>query len=283
MNRRDLSNRTVSALRAALACPVLVALYFLVPAAEVSEPATAPPLSAALPAPDAAAGSERAWAVAVDGWRIEVDGVAVDPSRLAPVGDLNMNDLGLPRLALYADSIARYADEEALDWRLVAAVIAEESAFQPKALSPAGAFGLMQVREAAAREVGVFPYAEPDANVRAGVRYLAAMRAAFAGATPHDTRALMLAAYNMGPGHLRDARQLAAELGYDPLVWQESVASIVLLLEQPAFYEETRHGFARGGDVVRYVERVLTRYGAYRRRFPATLTLSPEIIAEIAG
>ncbi len=225
------------------------------------------------------------WAVGVDGWRIEVDGVVVDRTALSGAGmaDGEWGDLRLDRLALYADSIGTYADEESIDWRLVAAVISVESAFMPGALSTAGAFGLMQVKEEAAREVGVFPYDDPDSNIKAGVRYLAAMRAAFPGATSPDRTAMMLAAYNMGPGHLRDARALAADLGYPPLSWEGSVASVVPLMEQPAVYEELAYGFAQGRSVVEYVDRVMDLHGAYRRRFPAVMMPSVGMIADIAS
>lgn len=233
----------------------------------------------------AAPGPPSEWSVAVDGWRIEVDGVAVLPElppRLLAVPEAP-GAPHLPRLATYADSIGRYAAEEGLDWRLVAAVIAVESAFQPGALSPAGAFGLMQVKEAAAREVGVYPYDDPDSNIRAGVRYLAAMRRSFPASTLADQHAMMLAAYNMGPGHMRDARWLARELGLSAGDWHNGVASSVRLLEEPHVYPRLRHGFAQGRGVVRYVERVLATYASYRQRFPGVAMPSVAMIAQLAS
>ncbi len=220
-----------------------------------------------------------------DGWRVEVDGVAIDTKAAlelaaAPSG---VEDLELARLALFADSIGRHCTREAVDWRLVAALIAEESGFDPNAMSAAGAFGLMQVKEAAAREVGVYPFEDPDSNVHAGVRYLAAMREAFPAPTRRDHDALMLAAYNMGPGHLHDAQRLAADFGYPAQRWDEGIASAVLLLEQPAIHRRTRHGFVRGASVVRYVDRVLARYAAYQRRFPSVNMPSVAMIADIAN
>lgn len=226
-----------------------------------------------------------AWSVGVDGWRIVVDGIAIATDR-PPTVALDPEEGGnlrLDRLALYADSIGRYAAEERIDWRLVAAVIYEESAFQADALSPAGAFGLMQVKEEAAREVGVFPYGDPDSNIRAGVRYLAAMRSAFPAGGTRDQLAMMLAAYNMGPGHMRDARALARALALPANTWDGAVALAVPLLERPDVYQRLRHGFAQGNNVVRYVERVLRRYGAYRTQFPDLGTPSRTMIAELAS
>jgi hypothetical protein len=224
------------------------------------------------------------WAVAVDGWRIEVDGATVAPPGVDPLPGVteDVGDLRLAKLARYADAIGRHCTDEGIDWRLVAAVIAEESGFRPNAMSRAGAYGLMQVKEEAAREVGVFPYDHPDANIQAGVRYLAAMRAAFPALRMRDQQALMLAAYNMGPAHLHDAQGMAIELGMSHLRWDDSLATVVQVLDQPGVYSRLRHGFAQGPAVVRYVERVLQRYAAYRRKFPALTAPSVAMIAEIA-
>jgi membrane-bound lytic murein transglycosylase F len=224
------------------------------------------------------------WAVAVDGWRIEVDGATVAPPGVDPLPGVaeDVDDLRLEKLTLYAESIGRHSTDEGIDWRLVAAVIAEESGFRPSAMSRAGAYGLMQVKEEAAREVGVFPYDDPDANIQAGVRYLATMREAFPSLRMRDQQALMLAAYNMGPAHLQDAQSMAIELGMSHLRWDDSLASVVQVLDQPGVYTRLRHGFAQGPAVVRYVERVLQRYAAYRRQFPALTAPSVAMIAEIA-
>ncbi len=225
------------------------------------------------------------WELSVDGWRIEVDGAALSPSEIAdlPAVDGEVADLRLEKLALFADSIGRYSTEENLDWRLVAAVIAEESGFQPNAMSGAGAFGLMQVKEDAARQVGVFPYDDADSNIRAGVRYLSVMRAAFPAPRRRDQQAMMLAAYNMGPGHLHDAQMLARELGLSVQRWDDALVTVVHVLDQPGVYKRLRHGFAQGPGVVRYVDRVLQRYAAYRRKFPALTAPSMAMVADIAS
>lgn len=267
--------------RPSLAGIVLLALFQLGARSPVDEfpPAADPAIEIG------GSATPRTWSVAVDGWRIEVDGIAAIPSDFEPrpAAGIDGRALRLDRLALYADSIGRHAADASIDWRLVAAVIAEESAFDANALSPKGAFGLMQVKAAAARDVGVYPYSDPDANVRAGVRYLALMREQFSGATPRDHQAMMLAAYNMGPGHLRDAMVVAERMGLPTRTWDGALAVAVAMLERPAIYGNLQHGYAQGHQVVRYVDRVLRRHAEYRRRFPGLTTPSALAVAEMAA
>ena len=217
----------------------------------------------AVPAVAAATGPR--WSVKVDGWTIELDGVvrraipAVQPELVPPV------------LSPYDHMIARHADAAGLDWRFVSAVIFEESRFEPDSRSSAGAVGLMQIMPAAAQDVGEVRFHEPEANVRTGVRYLQRLVREYASAGERDRLALMLAAYNMGMGHVRDAQVLARRFGYDPLRWDGAMDVMVSLLEEPQVHTKTRHGFAQGRSVVGYVDRVLTRYASYRRSLPAVM------------
>ncbi len=231
------------------------------------DPSPAPPEPPAVAAVPAAVSGPR-WSVKVDGWTIQVDDVAkqaipdLEPAFVAPV------------LSPYDQMIARYAEAAGLDWRFVSAVIYEESRFVPDSRSSAGAVGLMQVMPAAAEDVGEPRFREPEANVRTGVRYLQRLVREYASAPERDRLALMLAAYNMGMGHVQDAQGLAQRFGYDPLRWDGAMEVMVSLLEEPQVAEETRHGFAQGRSVVGYVERILTRYASYRRTLPAIMPAS---------
>jgi membrane-bound lytic murein transglycosylase F len=202
--------------------------------------------------------------VKVDGWYIELDQVAA-----LPAPGLDPEPLEPPLLSPYDQLIAHYAEEAGIDWRLIAAVIYEESRFKPESVSDAGAYGLMQVREVAAREVGEPEFVEPEANIRTGVRYLQWLARQFATAPDRDRLALMLAAYNMGIAHVQDAQALARRFGYDPLRWDGAMDVMVSLLEEPQVYGHLPGGFARGRAVVDYVDRVLRRHAAYRRDLPA--------------
>ena len=236
-------------------------------AAVVVQTAAPPALPSTLAAGAPAAKPDTApparWSVKVDGWTIEVDGVVGQHAPPLPA----MREVP-SLLSPYDRMIAAYAEAAGLDWRLVSALIFEESRFDPDSVSEAGAVGLMQVLPTTARAVGESRFREPEANVRTGVRYLQRLRREYAHARDRDQHALMLAAYNMGVGHVRDAQELARRFGYDPNRWDGSMDVMVSLLEEPQVSAQVRNGFAQGRSVVGYVDRVLTRYAAYRRQLP---------------
>jgi membrane-bound lytic murein transglycosylase MltF len=223
----------------------------------------------------------RQWRVQVDGWSIEVDQVgkgylaALDQAIDQPEEE---EFVAPDRTSPYAGLIAKYTRAAGLDWRLVAALIAEESGFRPDVESEAGAYGLMQIRPIAARDVGETDYQSPQANIRTGVRYLKRLDRMFIAADERDRLALVLAAYHMGPAHVADAQELARQHGYDPLRWYGSVEALLPLLEEPAIYPELPSGFARGRQTVGYVDRVLRRYDLSRREF-AGVHPAPEAAA----
>lgn len=200
----------------------------------------------------------------VDGWYIELDQVA---KLRAP--ELDPERLEKPLLSPYDKLIAKYAEAAAIDWRLIAAIIYEESRFVADSVSDAGAYGLMQVMPVAAREMGESEYREPEANIRTGVRYLQRLQREYGMARDRDRLALALAAYNMGIGHVQDAQALARRFGYDPLRWDGAMDVMISLLEEPQVYDALPSGFAQGRAVVDYVDRVLRRFAAYRRDLPA--------------
>jgi membrane-bound lytic murein transglycosylase F len=169
-------------------------------------------------------------------------------------------------LSLFDAIIQRHARKEGFDWRLIAAIISEESRFNPRSRSVRDAYGLMQVREIAARAVGEKSFKTPEDNVRTGVRYLQHLRKMFWKSPLQDRRKLMLAAYHMGPSHVRDAQKLARRRGYDPHRWNGSMEIVLPLLEEPRVYATLAHGYARGKLTVAYVQRVLERFHDYRSR-----------------
>ncbi len=201
------------------------------------------------------------WLIQLEGWQINIDGSEVELPSLAelwsPQRSAQAQDLGLSPYDLW---IVSYARDAGLDWELVAAVIAEESQFDPEAVSERGAVGLMQVRPIAAAQVGEAEFADPESNIRTGVRYLRYLNGLFPDVLPGERLPFVLAAYNMGPAHVRDAQELARKLGFDDRRWYGHVERVLPLLELEAFYRDLPAGHARGAQVLQYVQRVLARY-----------------------
>lgn len=204
-----------------------------------------------------------AWLLRANGWVVRVDREPANETPTVQTVRLPAQEQTL--ISPFDPIIQRHADAEGFDWRLIAAVIAEESGFNPTSRSPRGAYGLMQVRGIAARAVGEKRYRTPDDNVRTGVRYLQYLREMFSRASLRDRRRLMLAAYHMGPSHVRDAQKLARHYGYDPYRWEGSMDRVLPLLEEPDIHATLTYGYARGRLTVDYVERVLERFHQYQR------------------
>jgi hypothetical protein len=204
------------------------------------------------------------WLLRANGWFVSVDRGHVEPSTAAPPAPAAPRKPSYEPLSPFDDIIQRHARKEGFDWRLIAAVISQESGFDPRSRSVRGAYGLMQVREIAARAVGEKSFKSPEDNVRTGVRYLQHVRKIFWKSPPQDRRKLMLAAYHMGPSHVRDAQKLARRRGYDPHLWSGSMEIVLPLLENPRVYTKLAHGYARGRLTVAYVNRVLEQFHAYR-------------------
>jgi membrane-bound lytic murein transglycosylase F len=200
-------------------------------------------------------------ALRVDGWVIAVEGLdASKPEAAAPRPIARVRVARRPTVSRYEHLIRWHAASHGFDWRLVEALIHEESRFRADAVSTKGAVGLMQVREIAAADVGETRFHEPDDNIRTGVRYLKRLDAMFPAAYGRDRLALVLAAYNAGPAHVQDAQVLARAYGFDPHRWEGSMARMIPLLEDPTFHRRLPAGYAQGRAVVTYVERILARY-----------------------
>jgi len=205
------------------------------------------------------------WSVRAGGWYIRVGGAEIP---VPPLSDLTAAPPGA-RLAIsispFDRLIAHHAEAEGFDWRLVAALIFEESGFDPASRSDKGAVGLMQVRPIAAESVGADRFETPAENVQVGVRYLRQLDEMFHDAAEgRDRLAIILAAYNIGPGHVRDAQTLARRFGYDPNRWESAIDLMLPLLEQPQVYTQLPNGFGKGSETVAYVQRILERYQRYK-------------------
>ncbi len=170
------------------------------------------------------------------------------------------------RLPIYKDIIVTESAKYGFDWRLVAAVVYQESHFNPKARSFTNVRGLMQVTSATAREMGISNRLNPKQSIRAGIKYLDQMYERFDYIEDEYQRLLFaLASYNIGYGHVKDAVKLAEEKGYDTEAW-EALKTTLPLLSKAAYYKKTKHGYARGWEPVHYVERILTYFDILKQK-----------------
>ncbi|WP_242667260.1 transglycosylase SLT domain-containing protein [Parendozoicomonas haliclonae] len=165
------------------------------------------------------------------------------------------------RLPQYHDLFRQVAHEHRIDWHLVAAISYQESHWHPKAKSPTGVRGMMMLTLPTAKELGVRNRLDPEQSVRGGVRYLQQLKERLPETIREPDRTWQaLAAYNVGIGHLYDARILARKQGFNPDKWAQ-LKNFLLKLEDPAWHTQTRHGFARGSEPVRYVDNIRRYYG----------------------
>ena len=162
----------------------------------------------------------------------------------------------------------------ALDWRLLAAISYQESHWNPRALSPTGVRGMMMLTLPTAKAMGVTSRLNPEQSIAGGARYFERMLQRIPARIPEPDRVwFALASYNIGFGHLEDARILTQQQGGDADRWID-VRKRLPLLRQKKFYRQTRFGFARGDEPVRYVGNIRRYYDTLvwldeRGRIPA--------------
>ena len=168
----------------------------------------------------------------------------------------------------YDSYFQRYASTIRWDWRLLAAQCYQESTFDPQAHSWAGACGLMQIMPATADHLGLprSQIYDPEQNIAAAVRYLGELERSFSDIRERSERTrFVLAAYNGGHFHIRDAMALAEKNGRNPHQWRY-VEPYVLGLGQPQYYNDpvVKNGYMRGSETVDYVRRIQERWDGYR-------------------
>lgn len=162
------------------------------------------------------------------------------------------------KLPRWAPLFQKYSEE--FDWRLIAALAYQESHWKPKAKSPTGVRGMMMLTLPTAKSVGVTDRLNPEQSVRGGVEYLRRIVARVPDTiNEHEKIWFALASYNIGYGHMMDARRLTKAQGGDPNAWAD-VKDRLPLLRQKRYYSQTRYGYARGDEARNYVENIRRYY-----------------------
>jgi membrane-bound lytic murein transglycosylase F len=160
------------------------------------------------------------------------------------------------RLPRYRVWFEKAASASGLDWRLLAAIGYQESKWDPRAQSDDGARGVMMLTADTAQALGLKDRTDAEQSIYAGARYLAQVREKIPERVAEPDRTwLTVAAYNVGFGHLEDARIITQELGKDPDSWAE-VRLRLPLLAQERWYSRARRGYARGWEPVQFVDRI---------------------------
>ncbi len=169
-----------------------------------------------------------------------------------------------------------YAKQYEIDWRLLAAQSYQESHWDPRAKSPTGVRGIMMLTLPTAKQMGVKSRLDAEQNIRGGARYFASLHSRIPDRiTEPDRTWFALAAYNIGLGHLEDARRIAQSQGANPDKWHQ-VKRYLPLLQKKRFYKNTRYGYARGNEAVTYVENIRRYYDSLVWFFGPDHQLEPE-------
>lgn len=158
-----------------------------------------------------------------------------------------------PKLEQYFHMAEQETD---INWHLLAAIAYQESHWNPKAVSPTGVKGIMMLTNAAAKEVGVTDRTDPMQSIIGGAHYLVKVMQKIPERIPQpDHTWFALAGYNVGYGHLEDARILTTRAGKNPDHWDD-VKQFLPRLTQEKYFSTVRYGYARGYEPVHYVSNI---------------------------
>lgn len=177
-----------------------------------------------------------------------------------PALDSSLREDFRSRLPRFRQLFERAGERHGLDWRLLAAVAYQESKWKHTAVSPEGVRGMMMLTAPTAKELKVRDRFNPAQSIDGGASYLRQTLAGISSDIQNPDRIwYALAAYNLGPGHVEDARHLVRTHGGDPNKWIE-IKKVLPLLGKPDWYRRTRHGKARGSVAVHYVNSIRRYY-----------------------
>lgn len=208
---------------------------------------------------EALAGEARQW-MSSEAGQAAIE--AMNERYYAYIGEFDFVDLRTlnrrieDRLPNFVDLFIEAEKNTGMSADLLAALAYQESHWDPSAVSPTGVRGIMMLTRNTAESLGVTNRLDPEAAIEGGARYLADRHARLPEDIPEPDRTyLALASYNIGRGHLLDARELARSLGKNPDSW-EDMKEVLPLKADKRYYPKTRYGYARGYEPVHYVKRI---------------------------
>ena len=172
------------------------------------------------------------------------------------------------RFPKYQEHFLEAAEQHDLPWKLLASQAYQESHWNHRAKSPTGVRGLMMLTRRTAASLGIKNRLDPVRSIHGGAKYLARLQERIPRAVfPADRTFFALAAYNVGFGHIQDARILARRENKNPNKWRD-MKHILPLLSEKEYYQSLRYGYARGEEPVRYVERIRAYHSLLEQSHP---------------
>ena len=173
------------------------------------------------------------------------------------------------KISPYDEMFRKAADSLGWDWRLFASQVYQESKFDSRAVSWAGAVGLMQLVPETGERYGAAELTNPRQNIEAATAFLGFLDEVWERTIkdPRERLKFVLASYNVGLGHVTDARDLAIKYGKDPLTWDGHVEYYLLKKSDPDYFNDpiVKSGYCRGEEPVNYVREILNRYEQYKQ------------------
>ena len=188
------------------------------------------------------------------------------------------------RLPKYLDIFRKVAADYPFSWRLLAAQAYQESHWRPWAKSPTGVRGMMMLTRTTAQSLGIQNRIHVENSIRGGAEYLQRMLKRLPDSIKEPDRTwVALAAYNVGMGHVWDARRLARRFGRNPDSWN-TLKEMLPLLSQKKYYKSLPYGYARGMEPVQYVGQIRQYRAILAKRFQGgTLTAGDKEKAGSSG
>ena len=195
------------------------------------------------------------------------------------------------RLPKYLTYFQQAEAETGIDWQMLAAIGYQESHWNPRAKSPTGVRGIMMLTLATAKQMKIKSRLDPQSSILGGARYLQHIENKLPNRINEPDRFwLTLAGYNVGFGHLQDARILTEQLGGDPDKWAD-VKEHLPKLSLKKWYKDLKHGYARGKEPVTYVDNIRAYYELLqwqerqkhlakpkKEKLPYGMSISPEAL-----